>query len=101
MVPVPAKLVLSLTIYVVAATAAGFGGVVPLAASVAAGGAAALLWYVIGRPRELRRAWEAGGLCVRCGYDLRSSPTRCPECGLANPKSIWPRLASGSTVPIE
>ena len=44
---------------------------------------------------------RAGGLCVRCGYDLRSSPTRCPECGLAHRRSIWPRLASGSSVPIE
>ena len=36
--------------------------------------------------RLLRRRRATAGLCQNCGYDLRESPIRCPECGLIVPQ---------------
>lgn len=49
---------------------------VSAALPVACGGRAALA-FVRKRKRRTR------GLCLACGYDLRASDGRCPECGLA------------------
>lgn len=48
-------------------------------------------WLVLRPMRRRQRVRQRvrRGLCSQCGYDTRSSPDRCPECGLAT--------ASGAT----
>ena len=41
------------------------------------------LAYLVWRRRRRARLRLARGQCVRCGYDLRGTPERCPECGAA------------------
>ena len=54
--------------------------VFPVWAIAALCGAPAAM-FVLSRLYRVSRRLRRRGTCVHCGYDLRATPARCPECG--------------------
>jgi len=52
--------------------------IVPMWAVALPAGVMPAAW--LARRRRVRHR-QAEGLCLACGYDLRATPERCPECG--------------------
>jgi hypothetical protein len=57
----------------------GFAVVVPDWSLLAAASLMPFMWLIRRAIAARRKAME--GRCRRCGYDLRATPDRCPECG--------------------
>jgi hypothetical protein len=45
-------------------------------------------WILFARSRVLRGHYPGAKPCPRCGYDLRATLDRCPECGKSAEKTI-------------
>jgi hypothetical protein len=70
---------------------------VPYAWPTALTGVLPLAWLTLVTAGVLRHRAESrrrrAGRCVRCGYDLRATPGRCPECGQAPASAQRPAFA--------
>jgi hypothetical protein len=68
----------------VSASSEGYLVIVPFWSLVLLFSILPVTWWF--RRRRLSGRLRAG-LCLHCGYDLRATPERCPECGTTSQKS--------------
>ena len=55
---------------------------------VAAVTVASALAVLASRRQQERQRWALAGCCDQCGYDLRATRDRCPECGAPLPEEL-------------
>ena len=64
-----------------------------LALFILLGAIGAFSFFAARREAE-RLKRQTSGFCVNCGYDLRGTPNRCPECGTTTEKTPVRRIAA-------
>jgi hypothetical protein len=52
------------------------------------------LWPMFWLTSRVRRKRKFAHLCPTCGYDMRATPSRCPECGKPSPSAPLPTPSS-------
>jgi hypothetical protein len=68
---------------------------------IALAGAFPAYWFSAEYLRHKRRdQYRKDGSCLRCGYDLRNSSGRCPECGKPFMSSAGSRAATQGVPPL-